>query len=68
MVVTAASKPSPANLSLAILKFIAIIEFQDYNIQLIISFAMIKGSILVFATVILFFMADEQTKDLSNIN
>ena len=55
MVVTAASKPSPANLSLAILKFIAIIEFQDYNTQLIISFVMVKGSILVFATVILFF-------------
>ena len=33
MVVTAASKPSPANLSLAILKFITIIEFQDYNTQ-----------------------------------
>ena len=47
MVVTAAaSKPSPANLSLAILKFIAIIEFQDYNTQLIVSFAMIKVSIL----------------------
>ena len=55
MVVTAASKPSPANLSLAILEFIANIEFQDYNTQLIISFATIKGSILVVATLIMFF-------------
>ena len=54
MVVTAASKPSPANLSLAILKFICIKEFQDYNPQLTISFTMLRGSISFFASVILF--------------